>query len=238
MSNDSDKTPTAFEEARLAQGSVAAHSPARRRLIKLGSSAVPVIATLASQPALAWHCNSASAWGSAQAGTTASQNTRNTSKQLTDETWMISNWKSNTTRAGLGIPWTVLRTKYNGIGAAGCTGSNVKIKTLFDSSKLTAPLTPISGLSTSTNNTMVADFLNGTGSTDFQRHALVAQLNYLLLGSTGWNVCLKSTTELATVIPQTLQQMCAGTYAYPTGSAYWTQAKIVQYWEANFISVA
>lgn len=37
--------------------------PSRRRLIRLGTTAVPVVATLARRPALAWHCQSPSAWG-------------------------------------------------------------------------------------------------------------------------------------------------------------------------------
>ncbi|MDE2298344.1 MAG: hypothetical protein KGK18_09270, partial [Burkholderiales bacterium] len=56
----------------------------RRRLLKLGATSVPVTLTLTSRPVLAWHCNTTSAWGSAQMMPNNSTTLRNTATQLAD----------------------------------------------------------------------------------------------------------------------------------------------------------
>jgi len=234
MSNETDKGPQVASDSSLELDRKAAHAQSRRRLIKLGSAAVPVIATLTSRPALAWHCNSASAWGSADMGTTQSQRTRNTSKRLTNETWTIANWKANTTRAGLGNPWAVLLARYPGIIGSQRTFNftNVSFNRL---SVGVGVLSPITGLTFAANYGKVAATLVAN-STDFMSHVLVAQLNFLLLGNTGWDVCLKTATESNTAIPLTLQQMSNGGFSYPSNTP-WNQAKVVRYLEANYIAV-
>jgi hypothetical protein len=58
---------------------LAANGLKRRRLLKVGATGASVALTLTSRPARAWHCNSTSAWGSAQLAPTTSTTARNTS---------------------------------------------------------------------------------------------------------------------------------------------------------------
>ncbi len=235
MSNIDEQYDTVIrtlEPTQLTDDSIAEKSPTRRRLIRLGTAAIPVVATLASQPALAWHCNSASAWGSAKAGTTQSQTARNTSKQIADETWTITNWKNNTTRLSGSTPWTVLKSKYSGISASWAT---VTVAQLYAN---VSALRPIVGLDTSSMNTTLVKELLQANTTHFKSHVLVAQLNYLLLGSSGWGVCVNPANEGPTTIPQTLAQMSVATYAYPSTSAAWAKSDVVKYLESNYIAVA
>ena len=98
-----------FEAVVAPEGQTDKYLTSRRRLIKLGGVAAPVALTLTSRPVMAaWHCNTTSAWGSAQINPNQSTTARNANNQLVDETWTIANWKDNTTRAGLGMPWTSL----------------------------------------------------------------------------------------------------------------------------------
>lgn len=229
------------ESSDVSRHPLASHS--RRRVIKLGGAAIPVVTTLASQPALAWHCNTASAWGSAQLSANASTTARNAANQKTDDTWTISDWKTNNVGLGGTNPWTKLRTVYPaikistdaGIGENYTGGSfdyrEVTVNQLF--AKIPA-LRPIAGLTTSPNTTKVITLLQAN-TTDFVSHALVAQLNYLLLGANGWGVCLNTAGQLGTVIPTSLTQMSAGSYYYPA-STLWSKADVVKYLEANWIA--
>lgn len=89
----------------------------RRRLIRLGTAAVPVVATLASRPALAWHCKSPSAWGSEIINPNTSLKANAGHQVYADETWTITNWKNNSGRTAInlsngtdaGTPWGELK---------------------------------------------------------------------------------------------------------------------------------
>ena len=98
-----------------AQASAHVASVSRRRLIKLGSAAVPVVATLVSRPALAWHCKSPSAWGSEIINPNTSLRTNAGHQSYPDETWYITDWRDNIARSSAGYgnkPWAVLQSKY------------------------------------------------------------------------------------------------------------------------------
>ncbi|MGI4848223.1 MAG: hypothetical protein ACRYGK_08815 [Janthinobacterium lividum] len=85
----------------LAGDEVAAKFSKRRRFIKGGAAAVPVALTLTSQPVMAWHCNSTSAWGSGQLqNNTGSVAARNELNRSGDECFFINQWKTNN-----GSPW-------------------------------------------------------------------------------------------------------------------------------------
>ena len=74
----------------IAQPTVEA--PARRRmLLKSIGTGSAVVASLASRPAYAWHCQSPSAWGSAQINPNTSLKNNPGHTSYVDETWTISN---------------------------------------------------------------------------------------------------------------------------------------------------
>jgi hypothetical protein len=94
--------------------------PSRRKLIRLGAAAVPVVATLTSQSALATNCVSGSAWGSDQVSGSASQAARHNSRAVPVSTgFRISAWNAArpTTSGNVNsAPWIALRAKYAGAG--------------------------------------------------------------------------------------------------------------------------
>lgn len=183
--------------------------PARRRWLKNGASLAPIVLTLASRPVLAWHCKSPSAWGSEQLDPTTSLSTNQGHSSYVDETWTISNWKNNTSRAGLPLPWTRL-------GYSGDTWKNVKLSKL-PSRGVTIP----PGVDTSKK---VIEFL-GSGSA-FQKAIVVAQLNGLLLPSVGNCITIGE-----------LRKMASGSYSPPHLNVVWNQTDILQYLQSNWIAV-
>jgi len=184
-------------------------APARRRLLKNGASLAPIVLTLASRPVLAWHCKSPSAWGSEQLDPTTSLRTNQGHSSYADETWTISNWKNNTSRAGLQLPWTRL-------GVTGDNWRNFKVSQLPSKGVRIPP-----GVDTSRK---VVDFL-GTG-TEFQKSIVVAQLNCILLSSVRNCVTLVE-----------LNKMASGSYSPPHVDTVWNQTDIVQYLQSNWIAV-
>lgn len=184
-------------------------TPARRRLLKSGIGLAPIVLTLASRPVLAWHCKSPSAWGSEQLDPATSLRTNQGHNSYADETWTISNWKNNTSRAGLPLPWRTL-------GYSNGNWGNVKLMHL-QSRGVVIP----SGVDTSKK---VVNFL-GSG-TEFQKTVVVAQLNALLLSS------VQNCITLAE-----LNKMASGMYSPPHVDVIWYKQDIVKYLQTNWIAV-
>jgi hypothetical protein len=185
----------------------------RRRLFRQGASVVAV--TLVSRPVLAWHCKSPSAWGSTQINPNTSLKKNEGHKTYVNETWTISNWRTNESRAGLGNPWNVLKAQFGGLEF-----EEVTVKTLYET--VTAITRP-SGLRGSTK---VVDVLL-LSSDSFQAYIIVAQLNHLLLASSGWDMCL-SLDEI--------NDMADGQYSPgDKQSVVWEQGDIKKYLYENWI---
>jgi len=193
----------------VAEPAIVPVATARRRLLKSGVSLAPIVLTLASRPVLAWHCKSPSAWGSEQLDPTTSLKTNQGHASYVDETWTVTNWKNNTTRAGLQLPWSKLGY-YNG------TWRQVKVSQLV-SRGVAIP----AGVDT---NMKVIDFL-GSG-TEFQKAIVVAQLNCILLSS------VRNCITLAE-----LNKMASGTYSPPHVDTIWNPTDIVKYLQSNWIAV-
>lgn len=203
------------------QGSVA--SASRRRLIKLGTAAVPVVATLASRPAMAWHCKSPSAWGSnptlEDANLTASQKANPAHDVVLDEVWTVKNWCDNSTRYNLANPWDVVK------GKCGLT-KNFTAITFADISKL--GITWPSAVDTSKK---VVNVLNANGGAQnpptYINAMIVALLNYKLIGkSNGLAQCM---------MPLDIQEMASGKIEI-SKNVTWYEKEIRDYLYNNYVS--
>lgn len=216
-----------------AQASAHVASVSRRRLIKLGSAAVPVVATLVSRPALAWHCKSPSAWGSEIINPNTSLRTNAGHQSYPDETWYITDWRDNIARSSAGYgnkPWAVLQSKYPALKNNAPPSAPIKTSldyTLVTIAQLQAVIPGLrsaGALASAKVKTVLS-----TGS-DLQKSTIVAQLNYILLSPLAANqleMCLP---------PAALQQMADGTYK-PTGTGQaWDSAKIKKYLYENWIA--
>ena len=246
--SDSNQQPENEQAAAVSTakpaGSVASSS--RRRLLKFGSAAVPVAATLASKPALAWDCMSPSAWGSEQINpNTSLKGDTKAHPKFTDETWTCVQWAGNTTRNGVsGAPWTKLFAAYGALSTA-CGGDYTKVTVLMLKQNIPTFVIP-KGLGNTVrpcrakiSNVWVDGILtSGSGYTDFQKLALIAQLNYLLLGKDlSWKACLKRPTDGAgAVVPKALQDMATNGQFVPVPGVTWNDAGIAQYLSANYIA--
>ncbi|RTL47116.1 MAG: hypothetical protein EKK53_00350 [Burkholderiales bacterium] len=220
-------------------------SARRRRFIKLGGAAVPTALTLASRPVMAWHCNTASTWGSAQ-GMSNSAYTRSQDlnvRLFPDETYTTACWLNNTARAGLsGNPWGCL--------PLGCDTANPTNSKYYKGYTVAQLLANTGGATIAGVNTAdtVWSILNGapqrpasspfngrlvnSNSTcgEFQKLMLVAWLNFKVLNST-LNKCLAPNST------NVLVKFGNTSYVDPTG-ATWTQARIVTYLKKNFVACA
>lgn len=186
-------------------------SPSRRRIIRLGASAVPVLATLTSQSALAGACISTSAWGSDQISNSASQAARHAGHAVLVMTgWTISAWNSNNDAPG--TPWLAYKNTY---GVNGNPNSYTfadlyaKVGSIYMRSPSSLGLDP------------TAKVVGGLGDSD-SSFFLVAQLNYA--------VGAKPPTECVT--DANWQAIVAGTY--PVGTP-WDIHQIRLYLESNYI---
>jgi hypothetical protein len=205
-------------------------SPARRRLMKLGTAAVPVVATLASRPALAWHCQSPSAWGSEIINPNTSLKTNASHKTWVDETWTINNWKTNTPRTAVdlangsdaGAPWNELCLAcptLKTISACNPGGkfkyANVKVSHLVQCGFVNPGFT---------SDPLVKDI----SSTDNRTYALIGQLNYAVLKRARFkndiDMCLKDGQ---------LNDMAR--LAYTENGVTWNMAKVKDYLHNNWI---
>ncbi len=210
-----DNTSSPDSTAAAAHGNKAglpADGLKRRRLFKLGATGASVALTLTSRPARAWHCNTTSAWGSAQLAPTASTTARQTSHEITDECWSISEWCNNTAHGSLGQPWPHL----------GCTTTtqinNYTVGTLYQ------PYGGIpSGLSGS--NKLMDKLKNGT---QFQKYMLCARLNAKFVSAV--QTCLRNN------LTDQLPLMASGTYSPPNlPGVVWNQTDIMNYLTNNWM---
>lgn len=240
--NDPKSTPQAPASVDAAASQLA--SARRRRFIKLGGAAVPTALTLASRPVMAWHCNTASTWGSAQ-GMSNSAYTRSQDlnvRLFPDETYTTACWLNNTGRSTLSSnPWnrvplgcntttSTASTFYKGytvgqlLSGTGATIDGVSsadtVWSILNGAAKKPKTTPFNGT-----------FLTGSSLCgEYQKLMLVAWLNYRVLNST-LSKCLSP--------GQTNVLVKFGNYSYvdPMGTK-WTQAKIVSYLKLNFVACA
>ncbi len=210
-----DKIPSLESSASPPQGSaagLAADGLKRRRLLKIGASGTSVALTLTSRPARAWHCNSTSAWGSAQLAPTTSTTARNTAHEIGDECWTITEWCNNTSHGSLGQPWPYL-------GCSNTTQINAyTVGTLYK---------PYGGIPTglTSTNKLMDRLKNGT---QFQKYMLVARLNAKFV--TNVQTCLRNNTT------DQLPLMASGTYSPPNlPHVVWNQADIINYLGSNWM---
>jgi hypothetical protein len=216
---ESDDTPSLESSAAAARsqtGGLAADGLKRRRLLRLGASGASVALTLTSRPARAWHCNSTSAWGSAQlAPKNASTAARNTGNQITDECWSITEWCGNTAHGSLGQPWPHL----------GCNTS-----TQINAYTVGTLYTPFGGASgtpvgLSSSDKVMDKLKNGT---QFQKYMLCARLNSKFVSSV--QTCLTNNLK------DQLALMAGGTYSPPNlPGVVWNQTDIINYLGSNYM---
>lgn len=202
-------------------------SASRRRLIRAGATAVPVVATLASRPAHAWSCKSPSAWGSLKANPNTSLRNNAGHQSYTDETWTLANWKANSARSDTGLtdkPWDKLKDKYPGIvTSATKTGGN------FDYTKVTvAMLQSVVGIAVPTGVDTAAKCSGLMASSTFGSYCLAAQLNFILLSPLSQNQ-MENCLSL-----NDLKKMATGQYP-PAPSAPWSQSDVSAYLTQNYI---
>ena len=206
-------------------------SPSRRRLIKLGAAGVPVVATLASSPAMAWNCRAPSAWGSNMTNVfTASQKANPAHQGKIDETFRVRDWANNTVRSATTFtdkPWTLLANKCPNL-LNGLTGTPqdrwtlVTLSTLVSSTGITAP----AGANTSAT---VRSIL--LGSDDFASAIITAQLNAKFPTTVN-----QMTTCINVRSINQLPLMAGGTYTPSTGGKPWDRSMIVNYLRANYMA--
>lgn len=189
-------------------------SPARRKLIKIGASSVPVLATLTSQSALAANCISTSAWGSDQISGSASQRARHEANGLgVIPRFTISQW--NVARTGgpatETAPWAALRTTNPSLPNNQNNISFANLVTLAPT-KFKTPTAFLPG----------ANVVGSLGNND-QSYFVVAQLNFAadLKPPPG---CVTDAVWLSIV---------AGNY--PTPGNPWSLAQIALYLKNNNI---
>lgn len=208
---------------------------ARRRMLRRSIAVSPVVLTLVSRPALAWHCKSPSAWGSEVINPNTSLVNNAGHQSYIDETWTITNWKTNTPRTGrnlgsnivTGKPWEELLSVCPGLSNDETKTKDSNGEYVFDYSKVKIKhlVTYVPVINPGFNNTgqYVKDLL-----TTNKLYALIAQLNYVILkqvrANNGIDDCLR---------PGQLEDMARGTYM--ENGASWTLQKVKEYLYNNYI---
>lgn len=234
QTNDPQPTPQAPASVDAAARQLA--SARRRRFIKLGGAAVPTALTLASRPVMAWHCNTASTWGSAQ-GMSNSSYTRSQDAQrlFADETYTVSCWVNNSTRSTLSAnPWAQSPVSCN----TSTTSASNYYKKYTVASLLSGTGATILGISDTSdsvwkilkNDSANYPLKSGNSSTEFTRLMLTAWLNFKVQNAT-LNKCLMPGTT------NVLVKFGNISYKGPTGVT-WTQADVVKYLKKNFVACA
>lgn len=194
-------------------------SPSRRRIIRLGASAVPVLATLTSQSALAGQCLSTSAWGSEQISGSASQAARYQKLDVTNG-YTISAWNTNDSA---NAAWTAFTTKYpNFKNHPVGNPQNFKLSELTFA-QLYACVGGTYMRNPSSFGFTSSDLVVGHLTSDDKGYFLVAQLNYAV-GAKPPTECVTEVNWLAIV---------AGTY--PALGAAWSVHDIRNYLVNNYI---
>lgn len=210
----------------------AGFSVSRRHLVRAGASAVPVIATLASRPAHAWHCKAASAWGSVVANPNTSLKNNGNHQLYSDETWTLTNWVENKGRSNVadvsGKPWNKLKNKFRGIERDPSTKDK---KGDFDYKLVTVGVlqSHVSGFVSpvgASSGAKVVEVMKHSGA-DFARYCIAAQLNYILLSPGELNGMENCVTL------NDLRNMALRTY--PLAGQRWDDAMVVKYLNDNWI---
>ena len=212
---DSNKIETEVtSKPELSAEQVAERSASRRRLLKAGMTVAPVALTLTSRPVLAWHCKSPSAWGSQQLNPKSSLQVGKIG--LPDETWKISNWVDNTTRAGLPAPWLALKQNIGFTGTPDALRNSYTIGALY--SNLNIP--------TGLNSTDLVKKVLKNGS-NLQKYLVTARLNFKLIANV--KTCLTSSQGV-----DELNFMSTGGYQ-PLPSVTCHSGEIINYLGSNWI---
>jgi len=236
--NDIQPTPQAPASVDAAARQLA--SARRRRFIKLGGAAVPTALTLASRPVMAWHCNTASTWGSAQGTTNSSYTRSQDSKRLfPDETYTTACWLNNSTRANLGAnPWaqsplncnttdTTKQSHYKFYTVGQLTGG----ASIFGVNNTDTVLSVLKGTPQKPKLPFDGTCVTSTSATgEFQKLMLVAWLNFRVLNTT-LNKCLMPGQT------NVLVKLGDLSYVGPTGVP-WTKQDVVKYLKKNFVACA
>ncbi len=238
--NDPQSTPQAPASVDASARQLA--SARRRRFIKLGGAAVPTALTLASRPVMAWHCNTASTWGSAQ-GMSNSSYTRSqdATRLFPDETYTTTCWLNNSTRATLNTnPWAQSPLSCNTTDMSKAThykfytvaqllaGTGATITNVSTADTVWSIL---NGTSQKPKTPFDGTFVPGTSTCgEFQKLMLVAWLNFRVLNST-LNKCLMPGATNALV------KLGNTTYVGPTG-VQWDQPTVIKYLKKNFVACA
>lgn len=205
-----------------AAGSVV--SQRRRRFIQAG--VVPVGLTLASRPAMAWHCNTTSAWGSAQLRNGgASVKARAEAAVINNtECWTISNWAYNTARSQVrnGVsPWTfVVNAWYSGKSAT-YARNNLTVAKVFPA-----------GLKNVSATANVKNLLQGDPG-GYGTMMLVARLNTLFAGN-GVAQCVISSNGQDMLVQMAAQGPGVFRPLNSTGAA-WTKDDFSRYLRENWL---
>ncbi len=222
MDHSSDTTPQSSATPAPAAGSVV--SQRRRRFIQAG--VVPVGLTLASRPAMAWHCNTTSAWGSAvlRNGGASVQARADLAVINNTECWTITNWNNNSGRSsvrGGTAPWTlVINTWYAGKSLS------------YARNALTVAKVYPGGLKNVASTAKVSDLLKNDPA-GYGTMMLVARLNTLFAGN---NVaqCVVSSTGQDMLVQMASQGPDVFKPANSTGAA-WTATDFRNYLYGNWL---
>ncbi|MGC4079179.1 MAG: hypothetical protein QM702_19480 [Rubrivivax sp.] len=201
----------------------AGFSARRRRLLRIAGGAAPASLMLVGRPVHAtYNCVSTSAWGSAMVSASA---TASSSHTTPIDCWSLQHWCDNSYYSTFGKPWDTLCKKLGKFYSNGvCDVTNAR-----KSIKLSGCGISVypAGL-TSDNN--LSDALLGkcTGSNDFNRSILVAQLNQFLLASSSL-----SPTRCAPA--PDINTMAKGSFQLGGGKS-WGKSEITDYVKKNYLS--
>jgi hypothetical protein len=239
--NDPQSTPQAPASVDASARQLA--SARRRRFIKLGGAAVPTALTLASRPVMAWHCNTASTWGSVQGLSNSSYaRSQDATRLFPDETYTTACWLNNSGRAGLNAnPWAQTplslntttptdATYYKGYTVGQLlTGTGATIIGVSNADTVWSILSGVA--QRPATNPFNGSFANGSSTCgEFQKLMLVAWLNFKVLNSTLNRCLMPGATNVLVKLGNT-------TYVGPTGTT-WDQTTVITYLKKNFVACA
>ena len=222
MDNSSDTTPQSSATPTPVKGSVV--SQRRRRFIQAG--VVPVGLTLASRPAMAWHCNTTSAWGSAvlRNGGASVQARADAAVINNTECWYISNWKDNSGRSqvrGGNAPWKFVIAQWYSGKSLTYARNNLTVSKVFPGG--------LKNVSPSANvYTLLKDDSSGYGTM-----MIVARLNTLFAGNSVAQ-CVLSANGQDMLVQMASQGPGIFKPSNSTGAA-WSQADFKNYLYSNWL---
>ncbi|WP_431264700.1 hypothetical protein ACQ859_04030 [Roseateles chitinivorans] len=225
MDNSSDTTPQSSATptpVSPVQGSVV--SQRRRRFIQAG--VVPVGLTLASRPAMAWHCNTTSAWGSAilRNGGASVQARADAAVINNTECWYISNWANNSGRSqvrGGNAPWNYIIAQWYSGKTLAYARANLTVAKVFPG-----------GLKNVSSTSNVYNLLKNDSS-GYGTMMIVARLNTLFAGNSVGQ-CVLSATGQDMLLQMASQGPGIFKPSNSTGAA-WTQADYKNYLYSNWL---